>query len=89
MTIAMDNTFCNMKTISITVDEAILNRFDRLARQTDGGHNRSSLIREAMKAYVLQKEREREEAREREIFKKNRSRLEKQARALVAEQNSK
>ena len=76
----------NMKTISITVDEEILNRLDQLGDREEGGPNRSSMIRDAMKAWVLQKEREREEARERVIFRKNRSRLDKQAAALVEEQ---
>ena len=76
--------FHTMKTISITVDEAILNRLDRLAARV--GQDRSSLIREAMKDYACKKERQGAEAHERDIFTKNRSRLEKQLRALVAEQ---
>ena len=77
----------NMKTISITVDEDILVRLDRLVDDCrEAGSNRSRLIREAMKDYVVRMERLIEEEREREIFGRNRAQLRKQATALVREQ---
>lgn len=88
MDMAMNVMIYNMKTISITVDEDILSRLDQLSDRVESGPNRSSMIREAMKAWVLQKEREWEEAREREIFRNNRSKLDKQAAALVEEQTA-
>ena len=79
----------NMKTISITVDEAVLARLDRLANSDlQEGANRSSMIRDAMRTYVAGLERRIDEDREREVFGKRRAQLEKEAVALVREQAS-
>jgi metal-responsive CopG/Arc/MetJ family transcriptional regulator len=76
-----------MKTISITVEENILARLDRLAdRALKDRKNRSSMIRYAMREYVSRMERQIEEEREREVFRRQRARLEKEAIALVREQ---
>lgn len=88
MNVTNCNMIHNMKTISITVDEAVLARLDRLAARVGSGSNRSSMMRDAMKAFVLRKEREEEEAREREIFRTRRSKLERQVAALVEDQAS-
>ena len=77
----------NMKTISITVDEEILSRLDRLAEKgLEERSNRSSMVREAMREYVSRMERQVEEEREREVFRQQRTQLEKEAIALVREQ---
>jgi metal-responsive CopG/Arc/MetJ family transcriptional regulator len=76
----------NMKTIAITIDEDILDRIDRLVASGDGPGNRSRVIREAVREYLTQIERVAEEAREREIFRRNRKKLATQAAALVKEQ---
>ena len=77
----------NMKTISITVDQDILARLDRLAgKGSKQRSNRSSMVRDAMREYVSRIERQVEEEREREVFRQQRTRLEKEAIALVREQ---
>lgn len=76
-----------MRTIAITIDENILERIDRLvAKQAGGSGNRSQVIRKAVQEYLTQIERLAEEERERQILKKYRSRLARQAAALVKEQ---
>lgn len=76
-----------MKTIAITIDEDILRRIDDVAAgQGKLAVNRSKFIREAVKDHLARIERASEEEREREIFRRNRSRLHKQAVALIKEQ---
>jgi metal-responsive CopG/Arc/MetJ family transcriptional regulator len=76
-----------MKTIAITIDEAMLDSVDRLAGVHHGDSpNRSKIIRAAIKEYLERIEREAEEEREREIFRRHRGRLQQQAAALVKEQ---
>lgn len=78
---------CNMKTIAITIEEDMLNRIDRLTTLKGGGAtNRSKIIREAVRTYLSLMERSVEEEREREIFKRHRTRLARQAAILVKEQ---
>jgi len=77
----------NVKTIAITIEEDILDRIDRLAAGRQGeGRNRSRLIREAVREYLARVERSAEEEKEKEIFKRHRDRLARQAAALVKEQ---
>lgn len=71
----------NMKTIAITIEPDVLERVDRLA-----GTNRSKAIRQAIREYVTRLEQEAQDAREAAIVRRHRSRLAKQARALVAQQ---
>ena len=75
-----------MKTIAITIEEPTLKRVDRLL--VPGGHwrNRSEIIRQAINEFITQVELEIEETREREIFRRNRSRLNRQIAAMVKEQ---
>ena len=75
----------NMKTIAITMDEDTLKRIDGLTAAGNTG-NRSRIIREAVREYLLRVERAAEEEREREVFRKHRSKLARQAAALVKEQ---
>ena len=76
-----------MKTIAITIEEDILGRLDRLAGKHGGGsRKRSQVIRTAVREYLTRIERLSEEEREGAILKKHRSRLARQADALVKEQ---
>jgi len=70
-----------MKTIAITIDEALLARLDRFKAA-----NRSLVVREAVAQYLAGFEREAEDAREHEIFRRHRSRLAREAAALVRAQ---
>ena len=70
-----------MKTIAITIDEETVARVDRL-----GKGNRSRVIREAVQEYVARVERLAAEAQEATVIHRHRSRLARQAAALVREQ---
>ena len=71
----------NMRTIAITIEDDVLERVDRLASK-----NRSKAIRQAVREYVGRLEQEAQDAREGAIVRRHRSRLARQARALVREQ---
>ncbi len=75
-----------MKTIAISIEEDTLNRVDEIIHKSVPRTNRSRVIRAAVKEFVAAELQRDREAREREIFKKNRGRLERQARALISEQ---
>jgi metal-responsive CopG/Arc/MetJ family transcriptional regulator len=76
-----------METIAITIDRATLERVDRLAARRGAGRaNRSRIIRDAVQEYVARAERAAEDEREAAIVRRNRSRLARQASALVKEQ---
>ena len=76
-----------MKTVAITIEEDTLRRIDEAAARTGRpSTNRSQFIRDAIKDYLARIEKESEEEREREIFKRNRSKLHRQALALIKEQ---
>lgn len=75
-----------MKTIAITIDEAMLASVDRLAGHHGDTPNRSKIIRAAVGEYLARLERAAEEEREREVFRRHRGRLRQQAAALVKEQ---
>ena len=76
-----------MKTIAITLDEPTLKRLDQLATDSDFSfRNRSDVIRRAVQQFLDRVQREAEERRETEIFRKHKSRLNRQAVALIKEQ---
>jgi metal-responsive CopG/Arc/MetJ family transcriptional regulator len=75
-----------MKTIAITIEEDLIARMDRFAAVKGVRGNRSRIVREALREYLSHFERLTEENREREIFRKNRTKLTRQAAALVKEQ---
>jgi len=75
-----------MKTIAITIEDDILDRIDHLMDQLPQRTNRSKIIREAVREYLVRVERTREEEREREIVRKNRKLLARQVEVLVKEQ---
>ncbi len=69
------------------MDEATLERVDRLVARGDGSsRNRSQLIREAVRAHVARLERLTDDEREGAVVRRHRSRLARQASALVREQ---
>ena len=71
-----------MKTIAFCFDEDMLTRVDRPTSSS----NRSQVIRQALREYVTRVEDLAGEEREREVFRRNRRRLEREAVALVSEQ---
>jgi len=76
-----------MKTIAVSIDESTLQHIDRLmAVESVPWKSRSEMIRQALREFVARLERLAEEEREREIFRRHRSRLNRQAEALVKEQ---
>ena len=81
-----------MKTIAISIDEASLAAIDRLAR-TDGQrgarkrrHNRSAVIRRAIREFIARGNRREREEIDRRILAANRALIERQVQALVGEQ---
>jgi len=76
-----------MKTIAVALDDAVVQRLDHFVSSSGTlRRNRSHLIRQAVQEYLEQLERLAEEEREREIFRRHRQRLARQAAALVQEQ---
>lgn len=73
-----------MKTIAITIDDESLKRLGDLEQKK--GMNRSQVVREAVRLYVETEERRRDEEQEREVFRRLKSKLGKQAAALMKEQ---
>ncbi|HVO27685.1 MAG TPA: ribbon-helix-helix domain-containing protein [Candidatus Margulisiibacteriota bacterium] len=74
----------NMKTIAISIDEPTLKLLDEVA--APGRRSRSAAVRAAIRAFAEQRQQHEVETREREILRRNRRRLARQARALVTEQ---
>lgn len=86
-----------MKTIAISIDESSLAAIDRIAATrampARGGvssgsrkANRSAVIRRALRDFILTRQTQEREERERVILKAHRERVRRQAEALVAEQ---
>ena len=75
-----------MKTIAIAIEEDMLLRIDHLLTEHNAANNRSQIIRQAIREFVARLERLAEEEREREIFRRHRQQLARQATALVQEQ---
>lgn len=73
-----------MKTIAITIDEAMLRTLDKLAGARAG--NRSEVVRAALGEYLGRLEKARREAEERKVWEKHYDRLNRQARAQLADQ---
>jgi Arc/MetJ-type ribon-helix-helix transcriptional regulator len=75
-----------MKTIAITVDEETLALIDELHRSSDEFRSRSALVRAAIRKYAALEQKRSEEEREREIIRKNKNLLDRQLKALIADQ---
>ena len=72
-----------MKTIAVTVDDLTLRLLDELAASESPRRTRSALIRDALREFAERECRRVVEEREREIFRRNRKQLTRQARVLV------
>jgi metal-responsive CopG/Arc/MetJ family transcriptional regulator len=81
-----------MKTIAITIDETTLAALDKLAaggaRRRAGGRagNRSEVVRRAVQEYLDRRAQAERDRVEWEIWRKNLSKLNRDAAALVADQ---
>ncbi len=76
-----------MKTIAITIDEDTLRSIEEISKKSSvRARSRSRIIRLAIKEFVSRRQQQAREAREREIFKRHRTRMARQARALISEQ---
>lgn len=83
-----------MKTIAISIDEPSLAAIDRIAGARGRGAvsararkgNRSAVIRRALRDFIVRRQKQEREERERVILKAHRARVRRQAEALVAEQ---
>jgi metal-responsive CopG/Arc/MetJ family transcriptional regulator len=76
---------CNMKTIAITIDDATLKLLDEL-NAGQPARKRSALVRAALREFAERERRRVTEEREREVFRKNRTQLAREARMLIREQ---
>jgi Arc/MetJ-type ribon-helix-helix transcriptional regulator len=86
-TLHVANIIFNMKTIAVTIDERTLQRIDRIMTgESAPWKSRSEIVRQALQEFIAHLERVAEEEREREIFHRHRSRINRQAAALVKEQ---
>ena len=79
------NILNNMKTIAITIDDVTLALLDELS-SGQPARKRSALVRAALREYAERERRRVTEQREGEVFRKNRTQLTRQARALIREQ---
>ncbi|OGQ13291.1 MAG: hypothetical protein A2138_27980 [Deltaproteobacteria bacterium RBG_16_71_12] len=80
-----------MKTIAITIENTMLERLDGLVRAAPrrgrrARPNRSEMVREALRRYLAEREREVREEAERKIWARHLGRINRQAASLVAEQ---
>lgn len=75
-----------MTTIAISIDETTLKLLDELADPSSRHRNRSALVRAALREFAESARKQGIEAKEREVFRKHRKRLARQARILIAEQ---
>jgi Arc/MetJ-type ribon-helix-helix transcriptional regulator len=75
-----------MRAIAVSIDEPTLDALDRLARKERGRGKRSELVREALVEFLARREGQDQEALERAAIAKHRSLLNRQAKAMVAEQ---
>jgi len=80
------DTFANMKTIAVTVDEATLKVLDELTDGSTRLRSRSALVRRALCEFGERERRRQIEAKDGEVFRKHRKRLARQARVLISEQ---
>ena len=76
----------NMKTIAVTIDDATLKLLDELAGAFPQLRSRSALVRTALREFAERERRREIEAKDGEVFRKHRKRLERQARILISEQ---
>lgn len=85
LTYNKSNMIYNMKTVAVTLDSATLLALERLTSEA-GGRSRSAVVREAVLALSERKLRMEREDQERRILRVHRTKLGRQARALIREQ---
>ncbi len=74
-----------MRTIAITMMKTLA-LLDELARASRRRRSRSALVRAAIRQFAERRHREEIEARDRDILRKHKKRLARQASALIAAQ---
>jgi Arc/MetJ-type ribon-helix-helix transcriptional regulator len=75
-----------MKTIAVTVDDSTLKLLDELTAGEPRRRTRSALVRAALRDFAERRHRRIIAEREREIFRRNRKLLAREARLLIGEQ---
>jgi metal-responsive CopG/Arc/MetJ family transcriptional regulator len=75
-----------MKTIAVTIDEGTLKLLDDLTAGETRRRTRSALVRTALREFAERERRRQIEEREREIFRRSKKQLAREARLLVAAQ---
>jgi len=75
-----------MKTIAVTIDDTTLKLLDALSAGEPRRRTRSALVRAALREFAERERRRADEEREREIFRKHRQQLAREARRLVDQQ---
>jgi Arc/MetJ-type ribon-helix-helix transcriptional regulator len=71
-----------MKTIAVTIDDATSKLLDELTAGAPRRRSRSALVRTALREFAVRERRRAIEEYEREIFRRNRKRLAREARFL-------
>ncbi len=74
-----------MKTVAVTLDQASFDALDRMASRA-GRRSRSAVVREAVLALSEATLKAQREERERQIFRAHRTKIGRQARALIKAQ---
>jgi Arc/MetJ-type ribon-helix-helix transcriptional regulator len=75
-----------MKTIAVTIDDVTLRLLDELTAGEPRRRTRSSLVRAALRDFAERERRRVIEERERDVFRKNRKQLAREARLLIGVQ---
>jgi Arc/MetJ-type ribon-helix-helix transcriptional regulator len=75
-----------MKTIAVTIDESTLRLLDELTAGEPRRRTRSAVVRAALREFAERERRRTIEEREREIFRRNRKQLAREARLLIEAQ---
>ena len=73
-----------MKTVAVTMDPPTLRVLDELVKEL--GRNRSDLVREAVRQFVVRAQRRRDEEKDAKIYYRHRKLINRQAAALVRDQ---
>ena len=76
----------NMKTIAITIDDETLELLDELTPRGPSRRTRSAMVRAALRDFAQRERQKVTEEREREIFRKHRKQLAREARQLIKDQ---
>jgi predicted transcriptional regulator len=70
----------------IAIDEATSKLLDELIEKSSRRRSRTVLIRTALRQYAARERRRESDSKDSTVFRKNRKRLARQARALISEQ---